>query len=97
MTTCCIYDCDNPVKSRNLCSKHYQRQIRHGDTGINYKSRINRVFVNDISTYIRSSRTYFEEQVLNELFCLGRHQGCLAPNYGEAWSHGTYDTVFESF
>lgn len=28
---CAVLDCDNPVKSRNLCSTHYQRVLRNGE------------------------------------------------------------------
>lgn len=29
---CSVLDCSKPVKSRNLCSMHYERQRLHGDT-----------------------------------------------------------------
>lgn len=29
--TCSIDDCENPIASRSLCEKHYQRWMRHGD------------------------------------------------------------------
>lgn len=95
MKTCCIDGCDNPIKARQLCAMHYQRDRRHGDTGVNYSYRINRVFLNDVSTYIPSLRTPREDQILSELFCLGRHQGALTPNYNEAIGFGAHETFFE--
>ena len=36
--TCKIDNCDNKIKARELCSKHYKRLSKHQDTSVNYKA-----------------------------------------------------------
>lgn len=95
MKICSIDGCDNPIKSRNLCGKHYTRDRKHNDTGINYKFRINRLFLNDISSYIPTLTSPYERRVLQELFCMGRHQGTLKVNYNEAWSEEGHWSAYD--
>ncbi len=95
MRTCSIHGCDGSVKARNLCAKHYQRDKRHSDTGVNYKYRMNRLMITDNSTYIPTHTSRFERQVLRELFCMGRHQGPLVPNDNEAWSVWGFEVIYD--
>jgi hypothetical protein len=88
MRACIIHGCENEAKARKLCSKHYERQRRHEDVGVNFRDRMYRIYINDISFYIPSIRTPTESAAICELFCLGKHQGTLVPNYGEAWVWG---------
>ena len=40
MTICAVKDCDNEVRTRDLCAKHYARRWRHGSphvTSVNRK------------------------------------------------------------
>lgn len=84
MTECAVYGCDELVHAKRLCSKHDQRYRKHDDVGINYRSRMNRILVNDLSTYIPKLRTCYEAQALREMFFLGKYHGGLSINYNEA-------------
>ncbi len=82
--SCAVHGCNEIIKARKLCNKHYQRYMKHRDVGINYRERMNRLLVNDISTWTKPLITNYEVQALREIFSGGKHQGCLRVNYNAA-------------
>lgn len=40
--SCIVHACDGDAITRGLCSRHYMRLLRHGDTGVNYNRKRNR-------------------------------------------------------
>lgn len=75
MGICSAYECDRPSRARTLCTMHYERLRKHGDIGINYKSKMNRLMVKDISAYIPSLITSYEQTALREIFFRGKNHG----------------------
>lgn len=36
---CSVYNCDDPVKARDMCVKHYKRWLSHGSPFVNYNKK----------------------------------------------------------
>ena len=84
MKKCVVYGCEDNVHAKKLCGKHYKRYRKHEDVGVNYKARVNRLLINDTSSYLPKIRTCYENQALREIFYAGKYQGGLTVNYHEA-------------
>lgn len=43
MSKCTIDDCNNPVRAKGLCSKHYERKRVHGDVHADFRTKLKKV------------------------------------------------------
>lgn len=83
MKMCGVYGCDTKSHAKGLCAMHYQRLRRHGDVRTNYRYRVNRLQINDISVYIKNDVSIYELDGLRDIFYLGKHHGALKINYDD--------------
>ncbi len=70
MSSCSVYECQNKVKARGFCSKHYRRLMRHGDVNTNYHRKYRKPDVNFKFDAMESKfiRTSEESLALRALF-----------------------------
>lgn len=80
MTRCEAPDCDRPTIAKGLCTKHYQRQRRHGSTDAPARSTVNRL------PMTASMAERFEHYVDRLPSGCWQWTGYLKPNgYGSIW------------
>lgn len=85
---CIAPECDNPIKSRGLCAKHYERWRAHGDFTIDNRAGIKITRMNCTVQDCKRKATYIKNTLCNIHYLRKyRHGGFESkiPNYGQGW------------